>query len=179
MSVIPIRSAATRGARMLRTALGPEIGAWLEDLAVIEVMLNPDGCLLAGSGLGLPIRARCCPPPMVSGSSALSRTAQPALRYRGAPRVSAEFAPGRGSGSRAFAACRGSAQLRDPQASRCGVHSGGLCQAGIMPAVSADAFAAAARRGAGQYPRRGRTSTGKTTLTNALLAEVALTGDRC
>lgn len=32
-----------RGARMLRTALGPAIGRFLEDPAVIEVMLNPDG----------------------------------------------------------------------------------------------------------------------------------------
>ena len=46
MSVIPIRSeASSRGARMLRTALGPEIAAWLEDASVIEVMLNPDGRL--------------------------------------------------------------------------------------------------------------------------------------
>ena len=33
----------SRGARMLRTALGPAIAAWLEDASVIEVMLNPDG----------------------------------------------------------------------------------------------------------------------------------------
>jgi type IV secretion system protein TrbB len=46
MSVVPIRSeAASRGARMLRTALGPAIAAWLEDPAIIEVMLNPDGRL--------------------------------------------------------------------------------------------------------------------------------------
>ncbi len=32
-----------RGARMLRTALGPAIGRFLEDPAVVEVMLNPDG----------------------------------------------------------------------------------------------------------------------------------------
>src|SRR5467141_4824584 len=37
--------AISRGARMLRTALGPAIGAWLEDPAVVEVMLNPDGRL--------------------------------------------------------------------------------------------------------------------------------------
>ena len=30
---------------MLRTALGPSITAWLDDAAVIEVMLNPDGRL--------------------------------------------------------------------------------------------------------------------------------------
>ncbi len=32
-----------RGARMLRTALGPAIGRFLEDPAIVEVMLNPDG----------------------------------------------------------------------------------------------------------------------------------------
>ncbi len=32
-----------RAVRMLRTALGPAIAAWLEDSGVIEVMLNPDG----------------------------------------------------------------------------------------------------------------------------------------
>jgi len=46
MSVIPIRSeASSRGARMLRTALGAEIARWLGEPAVIEVMLNPDGRL--------------------------------------------------------------------------------------------------------------------------------------
>ena len=30
---------------MLRTALGSSIAAWLDDPAVIEVMLNPDGRL--------------------------------------------------------------------------------------------------------------------------------------
>src|SRR4029453_14568912 len=37
--------AISRGARMLRTALGPAIAAWLEDPGVVEVMLNPDGRL--------------------------------------------------------------------------------------------------------------------------------------
>ncbi len=46
MSVIPIRTEAfSRGARMLRTALGCEIARWLEEPAAIEVMLNPDGRL--------------------------------------------------------------------------------------------------------------------------------------
>src|SRR3546814_601699 len=35
--------AIARGARMLRTALGASIARFLEDPAVIEVMLNPDG----------------------------------------------------------------------------------------------------------------------------------------
>ena len=37
--------AISRGARMLRTALGPQIAEWLEDDSVVEVMLNPDGRL--------------------------------------------------------------------------------------------------------------------------------------
>jgi len=37
--------AISRGVRMLRTAFGPAIARFLEDPAVIEVMLNPDGRL--------------------------------------------------------------------------------------------------------------------------------------
>lgn len=37
--------AIARGARMLRTALGPAIARFLEDPVVVEVMLNPDGRL--------------------------------------------------------------------------------------------------------------------------------------
>ncbi|TJW39513.1 MAG: P-type conjugative transfer ATPase TrbB, partial [Mesorhizobium sp.] len=37
--------AVSRGARMLRTALGPGIAGFLEDPAIVEVMLNPDGRL--------------------------------------------------------------------------------------------------------------------------------------
>ena len=39
------QEAVQRGARMLRTALGPAIARLLEDPAVVEVMLNPDGRL--------------------------------------------------------------------------------------------------------------------------------------
>src|SRR5258705_13830118 len=35
--------ALLRGARMLRTALGPAIARYLEDPDIVEVMLNPDG----------------------------------------------------------------------------------------------------------------------------------------
>ncbi len=37
--------AMARGARMLRTALGPAIAGFLEDPMTVEVMLNPDGRL--------------------------------------------------------------------------------------------------------------------------------------
>ena len=46
MSVTTLHpDASTRGARMLRTALGADVAAWLEDATVVEVMLNPDGRL--------------------------------------------------------------------------------------------------------------------------------------
>lgn len=38
-----IEASRQRGARMLRSALGPAISAYLRDPGVIEVMLNPDG----------------------------------------------------------------------------------------------------------------------------------------
>jgi Flp pilus assembly CpaF family ATPase len=38
-----IAEAIQRGARMLRTALGPTIARFLEDPAIVGVMLNPDG----------------------------------------------------------------------------------------------------------------------------------------
>lgn len=41
----PKAEAVTRGARMLRTALGPDIAKFLEDSSIVEVMLNPDGRL--------------------------------------------------------------------------------------------------------------------------------------
>jgi Flp pilus assembly CpaF family ATPase len=46
VAVVPLSSeSADRGARMLRTALGPAVAAWLADASVAEVMLNPDGRL--------------------------------------------------------------------------------------------------------------------------------------
>src|SRR5215468_8638310 len=38
----PNSEAASRGIGMLRTAMGHAIGAWLEDPAIVEIMLNPD-----------------------------------------------------------------------------------------------------------------------------------------
>ena len=46
MAVLSQKSEAIiRGARMLRTALGPAIAGFLEDPSIVEVMLNPDGRL--------------------------------------------------------------------------------------------------------------------------------------
>src|SRR3546814_3674414 len=55
MGAEPVRNEArSRGARMLRTAMGASIATWLADPQVIEIMLNPDGRLwVERLGMGL------------------------------------------------------------------------------------------------------------------------------
>ena len=81
-----------RSARMLRTAMGPQIAAWLDDPSVVEIMLNPDGRLwtdrLAG-GLA-PSEVRLSP---ADGERIVRLVAHHvgAAAHAGAPRVSAEL----------------------------------------------------------------------------------------
>lgn len=179
MSVIPIRSeAATRGARMLRTALGPEIGAWLEDPAVIEVMLNPDGRLWVDR-LGLGIANTGAVLSAADGERIIRLVAHHvgAEVHSGAPRVSAEL-PGTGErfeGLLPPVVAAPSFAIRKPAGAVFTLAD--YVAAGIMSAASADALAAAVAARANILVAGG-TSTGKTTLTNALLAEVARSGDR-
>ena len=99
VTTIPLFSEAVmRGARMLRTALGPAIARYLEDPGVVEVMLNPDGRLwidrLSGGleDTGVAASRRLMP----SASSGWSRiTSASRFTCNGAPRVSAEL-PGTG-----------------------------------------------------------------------------------
>ena len=108
MSVVPIRSEAlSRGARMLRTALGGEIAAWLEDPSVIEVMLNPDGRLWIdrlGEGLAATERTMSA----ADGERIVRLVAHHvgAEVHGGAPRVSAELPERRRAFRRAAAARR-------------------------------------------------------------------------
>ena len=55
MGIEPVKiEARSRGARMLRTAMGASISTWLADPQVIEIMLNPDGRLWVDRlGMGL------------------------------------------------------------------------------------------------------------------------------
>jgi P-type conjugative transfer ATPase TrbB len=170
--------AALRSARMLRTALGPAIAAWLEDPSIIEVMLNPDGRLwvdrladgLADTGERLAA---------ADGERIVRLVAHHvgAEVHAGAPRVSAELPD---TGERfeglipplvtapAFA-------IRKPAAAVFFLDDYAI--AGIITAEQAAVLrdAVAQRR---NILVAGGTSTGKTTLVNALLAEVAKTADR-
>ena len=170
--------AVSRGARMLRTALGPAIAAFLEDPAIVEVMLNPDGRLwidrlssgLADTGERLSA---------ADGERIVRLVAHHvgAEVHAGAPRVSAEL-PETGErfegllppvvAAPAFA-------IRKPAVAVFTLDD--YAAAGIMSAAQAAILrrAVAERR---NILVAGGTSTGKTTLTNALLAEVAKTADR-
>ena len=163
---------------MLRTALGPGITLWLMDPAVVEVMLNPDGRLwidTLGSGLsdtGQRLSA-------ADGERIVRLIAHHvgAEVHGGAPRVSAELPE---TGERfegllppvvtapAFA-------IRKPAIAVFTLDD--YVRANIASACQADTLRAAV------IERRnilvaGGTSTGKTTLTNALLAEVSKSDDR-
>ncbi|NKL37167.1 P-type conjugative transfer ATPase TrbB [Rhizobium leguminosarum bv. viciae] len=170
--------AILRGARMLRTALGPAIAEFLGDASVVEVMLNPDGRLWVDrlseglSDTGERLSA-------ADGERIVRLVAHHvgAEVHAGNPRVSAEL-PETGErfegllppvvAAPAFA-------IRKPAVAVFTLQD--YVAAGTMTAEQAEILrqAVADRR---NILVAGGTSTGKTTLTNALLAEVSKTSDR-
>ena len=179
MSVVPIRSERTsRGARMLRTALGSAIADWLDDPVVIEVMLNPDGRLWIdrlGEGIsntGLAMSA-------ADGERIIRLVAHHVGTevHSSAPRVSAELPEGgeRFEGLLPPVVAAPSFAIRKPAVAVFTL--GDYVAAGIMTASEAELLARAVADRQNILVAGG-TSTGKTTLTNALLAEVAKTQDR-
>jgi type IV secretion system protein VirB11 len=167
-----------RGARMLRTALGPAIARFLEDASVVEVMLNPDGRLwidrLSGGLADTGERMSAA-----DGERIVRLVAHHvgAEVHAGKPRVSAEL-PETGErfeGLLPPVVTAATFAIRKPAIAVFTLDD--YVAAGIMVAAQAEALrhAVAERR---NILVAGGTSTGKTTLTNALLAEVAKTSDR-
>jgi type IV secretion system protein VirB11 len=170
--------AVSRGARMLRTAFGSAIARFLEDSTIVEVMLNPDGRLwidrLSG---GLADTGQLVSPRDGERIVRLVAHHVGAEVHAGSPRVSAEL-PETGErfegllppvvAAPAFA-------IRKPAVAVFTLDD--YVAKGIMISFQADAL----RRAVGARKNilvAGGTSSGKTTLTNALLAEVAKTSDR-
>ena len=167
-----------RSSRMLRTALGGAITRLLDDPSVVEVMLNPDGRIWVDRlSEGLADTTEHLSP--ADGERIIRLVAHHvgAEVHAGAPRVSAELPD---SGERfegllppvvtapAFA-------IRKPAVAVFTLDD--YVAAGIMTALQAEALRVGVAERANILVAGG-TSTGKTTLTNALLAEMARTSDR-
>ncbi|MFM8647267.1 MAG: P-type conjugative transfer ATPase TrbB [Methylocystis sp.] len=167
-----------RGARMLRTALGPVIASYLEDPDIVEVMLNPDGRLWVdrlSSGLSH------------ANELILTNESERIIRlvahhvgleaHECSPRISAEL-PETGErfeGLLPPVVAAPTFSIRKPAVAIFTLDD--YVASGIMQAEEARilSIAVANRR---NILVAGGTSTGKTTLTNALLAEVAKSSDR-
>lgn len=118
MSTISFWSEAfARGARVLRTALGPAISGYLEDPGVVEVMLNPDGRLwIDRLSSGLEDSGCCVTPADAERIVRLVAHHVGVEVHAGSPRVSAEL-PGTGGAVRGPCATgRRGTLLRDPPA---------------------------------------------------------------
>ncbi|WP_439650072.1 P-type conjugative transfer ATPase TrbB [Gymnodinialimonas mytili] len=163
---------------MLRTALGIDIATWLEDASVVEVMLNPDGRLWVDR--------------LADGLAETGATLSPAdgeriirlvAHHIGAevhpesPRVSAEL-PGTGERFEGLLPPVVSAPtfaIRKPAVAVFSLQD--YVSNGILSANASDHLREGVKSRANILVAGG-TSTGKTTLANALLAEVARTSDR-
>src|SRR6266536_2890058 len=170
--------AISRGARMLRTALGTAIAAWLEDPGVVEVMLNPDGRLWVD---------RLTEGLIDTGERLAASDGERIVRlvahhvgtevHSAAPRVSAEL-PKTGERFEGLippVVTAPTFAIRKPAVAVFTLDD--YVATGIMTSEQADAL----RQAVGSRKNilvAGGTSSGKTTLTNALLAEVAKTSDR-
>jgi type IV secretion system protein VirB11 len=170
--------AQSRGARMLRTAMGGDIAAWLADPEIAEIMLNPDGRLWIdrlGSGVS------------DSGAMLAAGEGERIIRlvahhvgaeaHPGSPRVSAELPEGGERFEGLLPPVVAAPAFAIRKAAVAVFTLADYVAAGIMtePAAATLRTAVADRL---NILVAGGTGTGKTTLANALLAEIAGTRDR-
>lgn len=179
MTVLQQHSEAVlRGSRMLRTALGAAIARYLDDAQIVEVMLNPDGRLwIDRLSEGL-----CATDDCLSATDG-ERIVRLVAHHVGAevhassPRVCAEF-PETGErfeGLLPPVVIAPTFAIRKPAVAVFTLDD--YVASGIMSGAHAETLRAAVAERLNILVAGG-TSTGKTTLTNALLAEVAKTEDR-
>ena len=163
---------------MLRTALGPLLLARLEDPGVAEVMLNPDGRVwIDRFDAGLVDAGLTVSPE--DGERILRLVAHhvAAEIHADQPRLSAEL-PGTGErfeGLMPPLAVAPTFSIRKPASLVFRLDD--YVRAGIMTEREGQVLAGAVRDRANILVA-GPTSSGKTTLVNALLAEIAMGGDR-
>jgi type IV secretion system protein TrbB len=167
-----------RRVRMLRTAMGPDIARALNDPDVIEVMFNPDGALWVdrlGSGRA-PLGVSLTP----ADGERIIRLVAAHVRaevHAGKPLLSAELPE---TGERFEGALP---PVTPGPVFALRKRAVGLIrlEAYVADGILSEAQAAFLRNVVRERQNiliAGGTSTGKTTLANALLAEIAATGDR-
>jgi phenylpyruvate tautomerase PptA (4-oxalocrotonate tautomerase family) len=167
--------AFAHGARMLRTALGAAIASYLEDPGIVEVMLNPDGRLWIDRLSGGLEDTGCRVAP-ADAERLVARHVGVEV-HAGSPRVSAEL-PESGERFEGLAPPVVAAPCFAIRRPAVAVFTlGDYIEAGIMSGAQAELLRASVQERKNILVAGG-TSTGKTTLVNAQLAEVAKTGDR-
>lgn len=163
---------------MLRTALGQAIARYLEDPAIVEVMLNPDGRIWVDR-----LREGLVATDDVLIPADGERIVRLVAHHVGAevhssnPRVSAEL-PETGErfeGLLPPVVTAPTFAIRKPAVAVFTLAD--YVAAGVMSSAQAEVLRLAVERRK-NILIAGGTSTGKTTLTNALLAEIAKTADR-
>ncbi|WP_281822290.1 P-type conjugative transfer ATPase TrbB [Sphingobium sp. BS19] len=176
-TVAPIET-LPRSARMLRTAMGADIARWLSDPLIIEIMLNPDGRLwIDRLGEGMAQGGACLSP--ADGERIIRLVAHHvgADVHAAAPRVSAELPT---TGERFEGLLPPVVQapifaIRKPAS-----HVFTLDDY-VTSGILTQSQAALLRQAVDDRCNiliAGGTGTGKTTLANALLAQIAHSSDR-
>jgi P-type conjugative transfer ATPase TrbB len=167
-----------RRVRMLRTAMGPEIAAALNDPEVVEVLLNPDGSLWVDRlGTGREATGAALAPAVAERIIRLVAAHVRTEVHSGAPILSAELPE---TGERFLGVLppvvRAPSFAIRKRALRIMTLANYVAD-GVMTEDQAEFLRRAVRERL-NIVVAGGTSTGKTTLANALLDEMAETGDR-
>jgi type IV secretion system protein TrbB len=163
---------------MLRTALGCAINQYLDDASIVEVMLNPDGRLwIDRLGTGLEDSGECV---SASDGERIVRLIAHHVGvevHPGAPRVSAELpvTGERFEGLLPPVVAAPSFAIRKPASAVFTLSD--YVEAGVITPAQALVLRMSVEDRSNILVAGG-TSTGKTTLVNALLAEIAKTSDR-
>lgn len=167
-----------RSTSMLRSALGPAISTWLDDAAVSEVMLNADGRLWVDRlDTGMVATSETVSPAQAERIIRLVAHHVGAEAHRGSPRVSAGLPDSgeRFEGLLPPLVHQPVFSIRRPASLPLTLED--YVAAGVMTDCVAIWLAEAVRSRANILVAGG-TSTGKTTLTNALLAVASESRDR-